>query len=81
MPLIDISGIQALEELYHRLKSVNSTLMLCALQPQVQNMIERSSLYNEIGSNAIFWSADQAIIAAHDMHIQAISDSAHDLYV
>ncbi|KPU46105.1 C4-dicarboxylic acid transporter DauA [Oxobacter pfennigii] len=67
VPLIDTSGIYALDELIHELSKKNCKLMLCALQPQVKNMLEKSSLSDKIGKDMIFWSADQAIIAAQDI--------------
>ncbi|WP_311734624.1 hypothetical protein [Clostridium chauvoei] len=38
--------------------------MLCGLQPQVKNTIARAGIYEKIGKEMIFWSADQAIVAA-----------------
>ncbi|MBX7387481.1 SulP family inorganic anion transporter [Clostridium chauvoei] len=64
VPLIDTSGIQALEELRIDLEEKQCTLMLCGLQPQVKNTIARAGIYEKIGKEMIFWSADQAIVAA-----------------
>lgn len=69
VPLIDTSGIQALEQLHHQLKLKNCKLMLCGLQPQVLNMLIRSTLTKKIGEDMIFWSAEQAIMAAQDMNV------------
>jgi SulP family sulfate permease len=66
VPLIDTSGIQALEELYLTLNSRGSKLMLCGLQPHVSDMIYRSNLKNYIGKDMIFWDAKQAIAAAQE---------------
>ena len=63
VPLIDTSGLQALEELHHQYHSKNCRLMLCGLQPPVRDMLQRSVLLNKIGEDMIFWSADQAIAA------------------
>lgn len=67
VPLIDISGIQALDELHHQMKQKNCQLMLSGLQPQVMRMMERSVLTKKIGEDMIFWSADQAILAAQEL--------------
>ncbi|NLL05824.1 MAG: SulP family inorganic anion transporter [Clostridiaceae bacterium] len=67
VPLIDTSGVQALDELYHQLHQRNCQLMLCGLQPNVKDMLKKSNLANHIGKGMVFWSADQAIIAAQDM--------------
>lgn len=69
VPLIDTSGIQALEELFHQLQCRNCRLMLSGLQPQVQNMLKRSVLASKLGDDMIFWSADQAILAAQDLAV------------
>jgi SulP family sulfate permease len=67
VPLIDTSGVQALDELYHQLKHKNCQLMLCGLQPNVREMLKKSNVAENIGKDMVFWSADQAIIAAQDM--------------
>lgn len=67
VPLIDTSGLQALEELHHHLSSKGGKLMLCGLQPQVLKMLERSEFTDKYGQAMIYWSADQAIMAAQDL--------------
>ena len=67
VPLIDTSGVQALDELYHQLQQKDCQLMLCGLQPSVREMLKKSNLAENIGEDMVFWSADQAIIAAHDI--------------
>ncbi|OPZ94632.1 MAG: C4-dicarboxylic acid transporter DauA [Firmicutes bacterium ADurb.Bin419] len=67
VPLIDTSGVQALDELYQHLQQKNCQLMLCGLQPKVKEMLKKSNLAENIGEEMVFWSADQAIIAAQDM--------------
>jgi len=67
VPLIDTSGVQALDELYHQLQQKNCQLMFCGLQPSVREMLKKSNLAEHIGKDMVFWSADQAIIAAQDM--------------
>lgn len=67
VPLVDTSGLSGLAELHHQLELRNCKLMLCGLQPQVEEMLKRSDLLSIIGEDMIFWSADQAIIAAQDL--------------
>ncbi|MGI6365546.1 MAG: SulP family inorganic anion transporter [Bacillota bacterium] len=67
VPMIDTTGLQCLEELHLMLQSENRRLMLCGLQPQVANMLQKSSLTQSIGEKMIFWGAAEAIIAAQDM--------------
>ncbi len=64
VPLIDTSGVQALEELRCYLKDNNCTLMLCGLQTQVEETLIRAEFDNKLGKDLIFWSADQAILAS-----------------
>lgn len=64
MPLIDTAGIEAAHRLYEKLRTRNGTLMLTGVHPNVRKMLERSGLLEEIGEENIFWSSDQAIVAA-----------------
>lgn len=64
VPLIDTSGIQALEELRVLLEEKQCKLMICGLQKNVKRSLYRSGLYDTIGEQMVFWSADQAIVAA-----------------
>jgi len=64
MPLIDTAGIEAIYRLYENLQERGGTLMLTGVHPNVRKMLERSGLLNEIGEENLFWSSDQAIVAA-----------------
>ena len=64
VPLLDICGVQALIKLAEKMQDNNCTLMLASVQPQVMKMMERGGLMDKIGPDNIFWSADQAIVAA-----------------
>lgn len=61
VPLIDTSALQALDEVMAEFKNRGCKLMLCGLQQQVKDFIDKSGFEEKIGSNMIFWSADQAI--------------------
>jgi SulP family sulfate permease len=63
-PLIDTSGLQVLAQLHEKLHQENTTLMLTSLHPQVRHMLVRGGMMDVIGEKNIFWSADEAIIAA-----------------
>lgn len=67
MPLIDTAGLEVLERLQHKIRENGGYLMLAGVQGAVKAMLERSGLIEEIGRDKIFWSADQAIVAADDM--------------
>ncbi|HLB46531.1 MAG TPA: SulP family inorganic anion transporter [Anaerolineales bacterium] len=64
VPLIDTSGLQAMLALNERLKHRGATLILAGVHDDVKRMMERGGLAAAIGADNIFWSADQAIVAA-----------------
>ena len=64
VPLIDTSGLQALQQVLEKLKHQGGTLMLAGVHEQSLRMLERGELVEVIGQDNIFWSADQAIVAA-----------------
>lgn len=64
VPLIDVSGLQVMLALQEKLKKLGSSLMLAGLHADVQRMMERGGVVAAIGPGNIFWSADQAIVAA-----------------
>jgi len=64
VPRIDTSGLQAMGRLVERLKAQGSLLMLAGSHPAVLHTLEQGGLLAEIGKENIFWSADQAIVAA-----------------
>ncbi len=64
VPLIDTSGIQAMNTLYKTLNKAGIVLMLASVQPGVQQMLARGGLEAQLGPENIFWSADQAIVEA-----------------
>lgn len=64
VPLIDISGLEALATLQEQLAHRGDVLMLAGVQPAVLRMLQRGQVDKLIGDEHIFWSADQAIVAA-----------------
>ena len=66
VPLIDITGIQALEEIMEELISNDCRLLLCGLQEGVKDTIEKSGFKDKIGEDKIFWSAVEAINYVED---------------
>ncbi len=65
VPLIDVSGLELIEEVLEAQHACGGELMLCAVQPAVREMLDRSRLTEEIGAHNIFWAADAAIIEAN----------------
>ncbi|MBX7136941.1 MAG: SulP family inorganic anion transporter [Oligoflexia bacterium] len=66
VPLIDVSGLQALEHLIEKLSADGGTLMLAGVHEDVLATLKRGGLYELIGDKNIFWSSDQAIAAASE---------------
>jgi SulP family sulfate permease len=64
VPMIDVSGLHALEHLWqHQLKK-GGLVYFTGLAPQVRRMFERAGLVELFGEDKFRWSADQAILKA-----------------
>jgi SulP family sulfate permease len=64
VPVMDASGLHAVEQIWeHQLKR-GGLLYLTGLQPQVDNLFARAGLREQIGADKFLWSADQAIAHA-----------------
>ena len=63
VPLIDVGGLELIEELWAKQTQHGGELLLCAVQPNVKKMLDRAGLTQEMGEDKFFWSADQAILA------------------
>jgi SulP family sulfate permease len=61
VPNMDTTGLVALEDIYHDLKRHDCRLILSGLQPEVQQLLERTGLLDEIGHDNCFDSTDDAI--------------------
>jgi SulP family sulfate permease len=75
VPMTDVMGIHALEHLVRRQQERGGDVRLTGLQPAVRRMFERAGLIELLGEQNIFWSAVEAIVAAHGDH--AASDCPH----
>lgn len=64
VPMMDISGLEAMTSLYERMHHEGRVLMLSSLQPDVLRTLDRGGLKAIIGDENIFWSADRAILVA-----------------
>ena len=69
VPLIDLSGIEALTGLAESLHKQGKTLMLAGVNPKVMYMLQRAGADVLIGKDNFFWSADRAIIVAEQRHL------------
>jgi sulfate permease, SulP family len=66
VPMLDASGLHAVEHIWQRQVKHGGLLYLTGLQAPVQRLFERARLVEEIGRDKIMWSADQAINAAYE---------------
>ena len=64
VPLLDTTGISAIEELIHRLESDGRRIYLSGLTDPVRSYLERAGVIQHLGEDRVFWSAYEAIIAA-----------------
>ena len=62
VPVIDLSGIQALIELVEELESHGTEVYLTSVQPKVLEEMRKGGLVDMIGEEYIFQSAEQAIV-------------------
>ncbi len=61
VPVMDTTGLVALEDIYHDLKRRGCQLLLSGLQPNVKQLLERSGLLDQIGRENCFDSTDAAV--------------------
>lgn len=60
--LIDVAGMQLLEEIQIELEKRGGTLLFAGVNDSVRRMMDRAGLTDRIGKDKIFWGADQAIV-------------------
>ncbi|MEO8611906.1 MAG: SulP family inorganic anion transporter [Chloroflexota bacterium] len=63
VPLLDTTGISAIEELIERVEAKGGHVYLCAMNDPVRSYLTRAGIITHVGEDHVFWSADQAIIA------------------
>lgn len=76
VPLVDLSGIEAVQGLAETMHAQGKTLMLAAVHPRVMYMLKRAGVDEQIGHENVFWSADRAIMVAEQrrLHRQAAQE-------
>jgi SulP family sulfate permease len=67
VPLLDTTGVAALEEIVHRVESAGGQVYLSGLNDPVHNYLERAGLLEHLGKDKVFSSAYEAIVVA-DRH-------------
>lgn len=68
VPVIDLSGIQAIHELVTELEEHGTEVYLTSVQPKVLDEMRRGGLIDIIGEEYVFDSAEEAIVVAHQEH-------------
>lgn len=66
VPLADISGVQALDDLVARLHENNKTVYFTAVQPNVMEIFSRSGFSSRVGSDNFYWSTDRILTELGD---------------
>jgi sulfate permease, SulP family len=61
VPNMDTTGLVALQDIYQDLQRHDCRLLLSGLQPEVQNLLERTGLMDKIGRANCFETTDAAI--------------------
>ena len=69
VPVIDVSGIQALIELVKELNENGTEVYLTSVQPKVLSLMEQGGFIDLIGREYVFDSAEQAIVVAQKEHM------------
>ena len=64
VPLLDTTGISALEDLIERLEHNGSRVYLSGLNEPVRSYLQRAGVIKHLGDDHIFWSSFEAIMAA-----------------
>lgn len=64
VPLIDTTGLSVIDETIQRLEAEGRRVYLSGLTAPVERKLEQAGILERLGEDRVFWSADQAIIAA-----------------
>jgi SulP family sulfate permease len=68
VPMVDIMGAQALIQIVEEQHHHGGEVFFCSMQPSVRAMLERTGVLAMVGDDRIHWSAEQAIVAIHELH-------------
>ncbi len=64
VPLLDTTGISAVENAIQQIEAKGGRVYLSGLNEPVRSYLERAGILAQLGDDRVFWSADQAILAA-----------------
>lgn len=77
VPLIDAMGAQALRQIVEEHRRRKGEVILTAVQPAVQEMLQRTGLVELIDPKNIFWSSADAIVQLHQQRMTAGCPRCH----
>jgi len=66
VPVIDATGLHALEEFYARCRKQNTRFMLSGVNPNLEKLLKKSGFYAMIGEENVFDHIDKALKAAEE---------------
>jgi len=66
VPLMDTTGLGAIEDLIERFEHSGQRVYLSGLNEPVRSYLERAGVIKQLGEGRVFWSALEAIMAADD---------------
>lgn len=72
VPLADISGVSALQELCKKLERQGTSVYFACVHPEVFRMFERCGLTDHAPASRFFWSTDRALDAIARMKAAAL---------
>ena len=67
VPVIDATGLHALEEFYMRCKKQNIHFILSGVNPNLEHLLKKSGFYAMIGENNVFDHIDKALKGAEEV--------------
>ncbi|WP_345991489.1 sulfate permease [Sulfurimonas sp. HSL-1716] len=72
VPVVDATGMHALEEFYLRCKKQNTRFILSGVNPNLESMLKKFGFYAMIGEENVFDHIDKAINAAEEEILKPI---------
>lgn len=72
VPMIDVSGVQALNDMASEMEEQGIKVYLTSVQPAVLDKLKRGGFLDIIGEDYVFQSAEQAIIIAEEEQMENI---------
>src|SRR5690606_26425330 len=75
VPLLDTTGIRALEDAIEQVEARGGRVYLSGLNDPVRSYLERAGVIRRLGEDRVFWNAYEAIIAADRDHHRLRQDN------